>query len=487
MRLTRIVCTIGPNSLESKTLLSLYDAGMSVARLNGSHADLDWHSNAIRKIHEILPNVPILLDIPGRKIRTTQLLHEPFFLVGDTLILTTDTSHDGTKKVPVNYANLHLDLSVGNIIMADDGTLRFAVEKIDGNDIYCRVETSGQLKSRKGINVPFVRLNTPKVTIRDKQMIAFACENKVDFIGLSFVESAAHIFAFRNLIKDGFPYIVAKVENQGGIDNLQEIAEAADAIMIDRGDLSVETTLYDITIKQKHIIDVARRYGRPVIVATEMLHTMIQNPFPTKAEVSDISNAVLDGCAATMLSGETAIGSFPLEAVTTMRQVIDAAEAHLQSGVKIANISWRNAIPETMSSVIPILCRSLPISKIVAVTRSGYAARMIATHRLAQPILAVSDNLSAVRSFNLIAGTTGIYSERSFSKCSADHIMWVLNMLWKKKFLLSSDEVIVIGVSYPASGSRMNTLQIHKIGDLEKSLNWSRDNISLDYEAHHEK
>jgi pyruvate kinase len=487
MRLTRIVCTIGPNSLEPPILHSLYEAGMSVARLNGSHADLDWHSKAIRKIHETLPNLPILLDIPGRKIRTTQLLHEPTFIVGDTLILTTDTSHDGTKKVPVNYAYLHVDLSVGNTIMADDGTLRFTVEKIDGSDIYCRVETSGQLKSRKGINVPFVRLNTPKVTIRDKQMIAFACENKVDFIGLSFVESAAHIIAFRNLIKDGFPQIIAKVENQGGMDNLQEIAEAADAIMIDRGDLSVETSLYDIPIKQKQIIDVARRYGRPVIVATEMLHTMIQNSFPTKAEVSDISNAVLDGCAATMLSGETAIGSFPLEAVATMRQVIDAAEAHLQSETKRANVSCRYDIPEAMSSVIPILCRSLPITKIVAITRSGYAARMIAVHRLAQPILAVSDNPSAVRSFNLIAGTTGIYSERSFSQCSADHIMWVLNMLWKKGFLISRDEVIVTGVSYPTNGSRMNTLQIYKIGDLEKALHWSQDSTSLDSEAVHEE
>ena len=223
MRLTRIVCTIGPSSLNKSLLLALYEAGLSIARLNGSHANLGWHRDAIRLIQETLPDVPILLDIPGRKIRTTQLLCEPEFSVGDILILTTDLRHDGTKKVPVNYSNLHSDLSVGNTVMADDGTLRFTVVAIDGPDIHCRAETAGQLKSRKGINAPLVSLNTPQVTARDKEMIDFAIDNGVDFIGLSFVESAAHIFAFRELIGGRGPRIVAKVENQGGINNVHEI------------------------------------------------------------------------------------------------------------------------------------------------------------------------------------------------------------------------------------------------------------------------
>ena len=473
MRHTRIVCTIGPNSLQDSTLFSLYDAGLSVARLNGSHANLEWHRNAIKKIHDLLPEVPILLDIPGRKIRTTQLLHEPNLLVGETLVLTTDLSHDGTKKVPVNYDNLHADLSVGDSIMADDGTLRFTVTEIVGCDIYCRVETSGQLKSRKGINVPFVSLNTPQVTLRDKQMIAFACDNKVDFIGLSFVESANHVIAFRKLIHGRGPRIVAKIENQGGIDRVHEIVEAADAIMIDRGDLSVETSLYDIAIKQKRIIEAARRHGRPVIVATEMLHTMIWNPFPTKAEVSDITNAVLDGCAATMLSGETAIGSFALEAVKTMGSVIDATEDHFQSEVERTHVSSGTNIPEVMSSVIPTICRSLPISKIVALTRSGFAARMIAAHRLRQPILAVSDDAAVARSFNLIAGTRGVVSDVPFSRISSDHIMHALKMLWNRGLIVGADLVLVTGISYPTPGSRMNTIQIYNIGDLVTTLAWS--------------
>lgn len=472
MRRTRIVCTIGPNSLNASTLLALSEAGMSVARLNGSHANLDWHSDAIRQIHEMLPEVPILLDIPGRKIRTTQLTHEPEFAAGDIVILTTDTSHDGTKKVPVNYKNLHADLSPGNTVMADDGTLRFTVVKIEGDDIYCRAESTGQLKSRKGINVPFVCLNTPQVTARDKQMIDFACDNKVDFIGLSFVESAAHILAFRELINGRGPRIVAKVENQGGMNNVHEISEATDAIMIDRGDLSVETSLHDVAIKQKQIIEAARSHGKPVIVATEMLHTMIQNPFPTKAEVTDIANAVLDGCSATMLSGETAIGMFPLEAVTTMRQVIEAAEEHLQSEIMASQGAMSSSVPEAISAAIPALCRALPITKIVALTRSGYAARMIATHRLSQPIIAVSDDAAAARSFNLIAGTIGIHSDIPFSRISTDHIIHVLRMLWIKTSLIDNDVVLVTGISYPTPGSRMNTIQIFKIGELAKTLAW---------------
>lgn len=473
MRLTRIVCTIGPNSLSEPMLLALAEAGMNVARLNGSHATLEWHQDAIARIHAVLPGLPILLDIPGRKIRTVQLAHEPRFASGDIVVLTTDTAHDGKEKVPVNYENLHNDVQPGHTIMADDGTLRFTVVEVAGRDIRCRAETSGQLRSRKGINVPFVSLNTPQVTSRDERMVSFACENKVDFIGLSFVESARHILAFRELIDNRGPRIIAKVENRGGIENVHEIVEAADAIMIDRGDLSVETSLFDVAIKQKAIIEAARRFGKPVIVATEMLHTMIENPFPTKAEVSDISNAVLDGCAATMLSGETAVGPFALEAVTTMRNVIEAAEDHYLAKADQVAPAQGMSLPEAISTVIPTLCRSLPITKIVAITRSGYAARMIATHRLRQPILAVSDDPTAARSFNLIAGTRGIVSTIPFSRISADHIICILKLLWEQCEIVSEDLVLVTGIAYPTPGSRMNTIQVFRIGELAASLAWT--------------
>ncbi|MBS28101.1 MAG: pyruvate kinase [Alphaproteobacteria bacterium] len=474
MNRTRIVCTIGPRSLPEPALLALREAGMNVARLNGSHADLDWHRHAIAEVRRVLPEVPILLDIPGRKIRTTQLEHEPSFELGDEIILTTEPDHDGSAKVPVNYPDLHTDLEAGHIVLADDGTLRFTVLRVDGRDIVCRAETAGQLRSRKGINVPFVKLNTPSVTPRDEAMIAFARETGVDFIGLSFVESADQIRQFRDLIGETSPRIVAKVENQGGMDNVQEIAEAADAIMVDRGDLSVETSLHDVALRQKRIIEAARRHGRPVIIATEMLHTMIQNSFPTKAEVSDISNAVLDGCAATMLSGETAIGDFPEEAVRLMREVSEAAETHAQDLLDADAPEIGDSVPEVMSRVIPMMCRALPITRIVAITRSGFAARMIAAGRPRQPIIAVSDDIAAARSFNLIAGTMGVHSNVPFPKSSMDHFGLVLEMLWQRNFLDESDLVLTTGVTYPYPGNRMNSVQVNRISELVASLGWER-------------
>lgn len=472
MNRTRIVCTIGPCSLPEPMLRALYEAGLNVARLNGSHADLDWHRHAIGELRRVLPEVPILLDIPGRKIRTAQLAHEPSFKAGDELVLTTEPGHDGRAKVPVNYPELHADLKAGHSILADDGTLRFTVLRVSGRDIVCRAETAGQLRSRKGINVPFVKLNTPQVTPHDERMIAFARETGVDFIGLSFVESAAHVSAFRDLIGGTSPRIVAKVENQGGMDKVEEIAEAADAIMVDRGDLSVETTLHDVALRQKRIINAARKHGRPVIIATEMLHTMIQNSFPTKAEVSDITNAVLDGCAATMLSGETAVGSFPEQAVRLMRDVATASERHVQDELDSGAPDLGTAIPEVMGRVIPMMCRALPITKIVAITRSGFAARMIAVHRPRQPILAVSDDEAAARSFNLIAGTTGVHSEIPFPRASMDHFGQVLEMLWQRGLLSENDVVLTTGVTYPNPGNRMNAVQVNRVAELVVSLGW---------------
>ena len=469
---TKIICTIGPKSCNETMLAALYDEGMRVARLNGSHANLEWHSQAIALIHSVLPNVPILLDIPGRKIRTTQLNFEPSFAVGDFIILTTSLDYDGSEKVPVNYANLHRDLSVGNTIMADDGTLRFTVTKIDGADIWCQAETGGQLKSRKGINVPFVKLSTPQVTERDRSMVDFACANQVDFIGLSFVESSDHVNVFRDLIAGRGPKIVAKIENQGGLDNAEKIVEIADAIMIDRGDLSVETSLFDVALKQKAIISQAKKYGTPVIVATEMLHTMIENSVPTKAEVTDISNAVLDGCAATMLSGETAVGTYPIEAVRTMRRIIEASEQHLSNISDSLPRLLGEKTPDVIANAVPEICRNLPISKIIAITRSGFAARKIDAQQPTQPIIAVSDDELAAKGFNLIPGVLGVFSDISFLKNSTDHVADILKSLWVKKIINDSDTILVVGITYPTAGGRMNSIQIHNVGLLCKTLSW---------------
>jgi pyruvate kinase len=469
---TKIVCTIGPASEDADSLLKLRKAGLSIARLNGSHNSLEWHAETVARIRQVLPGVPILLDIPGRKIRTIQLAHEPEFSIGDTIILTTDQSHDGSQKVPVGHPSLHEQLKPGTSILADDGTLSFTVSEISGPDIICRAETAGKLKSRKGINVPNVRLVSEMITDRDRHMIRFARDNGIDFIGLSFVESADQIEAIRSLTGGSWPRIVAKVENQGGLDNLAEIINTTDALMIDRGDLSAETSFEMVSLFQKRILKEANRAGIPVIVATEMLHTMVENPFPTKAEISDITNSILDGCGATMLSGETAMGANPVKAVEVMRAVADATDKHIQTDLSGNSDHIELEVPQAMERAVALLCRSLPITKIVAITVSGFAARMIAAHRPEQPILAVSNDPHAARCFNLYAGVEGVYIDMEFPKNSADHLMKCVETLWHTGKLTSEDSIVVVAVSYPKSGNRMNHLQTHVVGDLVDSLGW---------------
>ncbi len=472
MAYTKIVATIGPATCDRRSLLALAEAGMSVARLNGSHANLEWHRIAIEMIRSLLPNTPILLDIPGRKIRTTLLAHEPSFAAGDNIVLTTDVSFDGHTKVPVSRADLHTYVKPGDIIIADDGTLRFKVEAVVGRDIVCRANKSGTLRSRKGINVPFVKLNTALVTDRDRQMIEFARELEVDFIGISFVESAGHVQAIREQVGGSTPQILAKIENQDGIDHLEEIVDAADAIMIDRGDLCVETSLETLVIYQKGIIDVARAKGKPVIVATEMLNSMIETDFPTKAEVADITNAVLDGCSATMLSGETAIGRFPVMAVQTMRRIADAAFYHLRTRPHVNEGVGRSTPTQAIEDAIASILRSVPVTKVVAATRGGYAARMLSARFVAQPIFAVSDNEAMARAFNLYSGTEGVYFDAPFPRGSADHIKACLQTLYELGKLTEEDLVLVTGVVYPRSGTRMNLIQIHKVSDLIEEFGW---------------
>jgi len=479
MSATRIVCTIGPATDNESALRDLAAAGMNVARLNGSHGDLDWCSTTIALLHEVVPEVLVLLDIPGRKIRTVDLAHEPEFVRGDTVVLTTEEGHDGSEKVPVNRASLHEEVGEGDVIMADDGTLKFTVEKVLGRDIYLRAEGPGRLKSRKGINVSSLSMAGEGVTQRDRDMVTFARDNQVDYIGISFVDSAEHVNAVRDLCGGNWPRIVSKIENKGGLDNLEQIVEATDAVMIDRGDLSVETNLENMILFQKHILDVSRSHGKPVIVATEMLHTMIENSYPTKAEVSDITNAVLDGCSATMLSGETAVGAHATESVAVMRRIADAAETYLQvrldDGSEAARRGdQRTSVPQAMEDAVALICRSLPITKIVAVTISGYAARMTAARRPSQFIIAVSNDAMAARSFNLFWGSRGVHVDIPFSKSSTDHVVKCLEELWRRGILDDDDLILVTALGYPRSGNRMNLLQTHAVCDLVESLNWKK-------------
>lgn len=468
---TKIVATIGPSTASKQKLTSMYAAGMSVARLNGSHNNLVWHKNTINMIREILPELPILLDIPGKKIRTAVLKHEPEFNIGDKLILSTEKGHDGKKKVSLTSSILHKNVKKNDIIFADDGTLKFLVTKVSGKDIYVQAKTRGILKSSKGINVPHVNIEGDLITEKDKKMISFSKKLKIDYIGISFVESAKHVKRIRSLISKNSPKIVAKVENKKGLINLEEIIRETDVIMIDRGDLSTETNIESLAINQKSIINTSIKYAKPVIVATEMLDNMITNSYPTKAEVLDISNSILDGATATMLSGETAVGKYPVDAIKVMSN-ISKSSINFKDDAQIERKNEFESDIHGSAKAIKDICISLPITKIIAITVTGFAARIISSQLLFQPIIAITNNKETARFINLISGTKGMFFATKFYKNSLDHIPKCIYYLWEQSYIQSKDMLLVTALAYPGSGRRMNLIQTLYVKDLIKTFSW---------------
>lgn len=475
MSRVRVVVTIGPKTDNPTALRALRDAGMDVARLNGSHADLAWHAQSIALLREVAPEVPILFDLPGRKVRIGQLEHELAVMAGETVTMASDQWHgSAARPVPITGPDVPSQLRRGDLLLADGGALRLSVMEVSGTQIRCRAETTGTLRAGKGIHIPAATHEGEPLTARDRQMIDFARAHGVDFVGMSFANSAKEIQSVRELIGGSTPRLLAKVETQRAMDNLDEVIAASDAVMIDRGDLSMETRLERVALFQKRILSAAKGAGTPVIVATEMLHSMIEHPYPTQAEVSDITNAVLDGASAIMLSDETAIGNFPTETVAVMRRIADAVSTDLQTVLDQQQPISLESVPQAMRDAIVLLCRRSPVTKIVAITMSGYAARMVAACMPRQPILAVSHDRATARSLNLLAGTEGIYVDIPFSRTSTDHIARCLKRLWELGKLVDDDLILVTSVGYPKSGNRMNLIQMHNVADLQQSLGWGR-------------
>ncbi|MBI3769872.1 MAG: pyruvate kinase [Deltaproteobacteria bacterium] len=475
IRKTKIIATLGPATCEEPQIRRLIAEGLDIVRLNGSHNTLDWHRTVIRRVRAISPLIPILLDIPGRKVRTGILAKDVPLTLGGVLVFTTDDSDAPGEKIPVTYRDLHLDLRAGHIVLADDGTLKFHVVEVRGRDIICRIENAGILRSSKGLNVPYVKLNGPVLADRDRRMLEFACAEGVDFIGVSFVESASHVAEVRKLLEGRSVGIVSKIENKYGLDNLREIIIASDGVMIDRGDLTAETELETLAIMQKRILREAQLHGKPVIVATEMLHTMIHNPQPTKAEVNDISTAVLDGASALMLSGETAIGDFPEQAISLMSRVSSVVE-NADAPELAADFTEKDEmIPSAIGGAILELCRKLPVTKVICLTASGFAPKMIAKYRLRQPILAVTNSIEVGRKVSMSWGVQPIVLELKFSRESADHIIRTLKDLYERSIISSDDLIIVTAVKHPRAGNKMNTIEIYHVNDLVESQGWSRD------------
>ncbi|MDO4786088.1 MAG: pyruvate kinase [Fretibacterium sp.] len=407
----KIVCTIGPASENYGTLKAMARAGMNVARLNFSHGDYEGHERKlglIRRVERDMGSpIAVLLDTKGAEIRTGLMENGEVVLARDSTVILTGAgeSFTGTsERIHINYPLLAQEVAPGQSLYIDDGTLHLEVERVEGEDVLCRVVVGGPLRNTKGVNIPGATLSLPALSEKDKEDIAWGIQHGMEYLAVSFVKTRGDVLEVRRLIESygGAMKIIAKIETHQAVQNLAEIVEVVDGMMIARGDLGVEIPTEDVPLVQKHIIEMCRSRGKVVIVATQMLDSMIRNPRPTRAEASDVANAVLDGTDAVMLSGETASGAYPVEAVSTMRRIVDRAEEEL--GIWCLPCRERSSVfgvPDAVSDAAVLISKQVSASAILSLTKSGSTARMISKHRPYCPILGVTPSQQTWRELAL--------------------------------------------------------------------------------------
>jgi len=422
MQRTKVVCTIGPASQSRDMLARLIRAGMDVARINMSHGAQELHAENIRSIRAVANSegkaVAILADLQGPKLRVGQMPPEGVLLQnGAHVSLTIDDAPATADLVPVQFKRLPLAVAIGDRIMLDDGLLDLVVEDKDETNVHCRVVTGGVLTSNKGINLPKAHLSIEAITEKDKDDLVFALKQRVDWIALSFVRRAEDVEHLRDLIRQQSEFgrlipIVAKIEKPEAMENIREIVAAADGIMVARGDLGIEVSPEGVPIMQKLIIQLSNQAGKPVITATQMLDSMIRNPRPTRAEASDVANAILDGTDAIMLSGETAVGKYPIEAVETMVRIAAETEPHMRFG-PLALSGVHHSISESVCHAAVDTAVMLRASAIIAPTITGSTARILSRFRSPSPIVAITPNPVVQRQLALFWGVHPLISRRA--------------------------------------------------------------------------
>jgi pyruvate kinase len=475
---TKIVCTIGPASSDFETMKSLVKAGMNVARLNFSHGTHEDHAKLIKSLRilseETGEPVAILQDLQGPKVRVGVLPKEGVKLTArETVILSTDPAA-AQPKIPVGYQNLHEDVKTGDKLLLDDGLMDVRVLEVKGRDISCEVVTGGVLTSHKGINVPTATLSIPAITDKDKEDVKFGVGQHVDWVALSFVRSAKEVYDLRYLIEkyeselgSEFAYvqpirIVAKIEKHEAVRNLDEIIEAVDGIMVARGDLGIEMPAEEVPLIQKTIIDKCRAAAKPVIVATQMLDSMIRNPRPTRAEVSDVANAVIDHTDAVMLSGETATGKYPVETVETMSRIIRETEASRFDDVKPDAAAMKGeTIEEAVSGVANILARDTDAKLVLVASLSGATGRIVSRHRPELPVLVATDNERVRHQLNLSWGVVPFLLPRCHTV--EELVDRSVGYLKTMKMVKKEDRIIIVAGEPVGSSGTVNLVEIRKI------------------------
>lgn len=452
MKKTKIICTMGPNEDDRQVMMDLAKNGMDIARFNfshGTHEEQKERLDRLKSVREEL-DMPIaaLLDTKGPEIRTGLLKDGRKVLLeeGKPFTLTTKSIEGNEKICHINYSGLAEDVSAGNRILIDDGLIELRVESVEGSEIHCVVINGGELGQRKGVNVPNVKIKLPALTEKDKEDIWFGIEQGFDFIAASFVRNADAIIEIKQMLSVAGSNIkvIAKIENEEGIENLDAIIEASDGIMVARGDLGVEIPAEKVPYLQKTIIRKCNEACKPVITATQMLDSMIRNPRPTRAEVTDVANAVYDGTDVVMLSGETAMGKYPVEALKMMVQIVMEAESHLDySAYQARNISADNR--KNISNAVCFSSVStaydLNAKVIVAPSISGFTARLLSKYRPSAKIIGLSPNASAVRQMQIYWGVTPFVARRAESTDIL--IASSVDLLKEKKILVSGDLAVV--------------------------------------------
>ncbi len=452
MKKTKIVCTIGPASLQTETLERMYHAGMNGARINTAYGTLDQYKLIVDNIRETA-DIPIIVDIKGPEIRL-RVKRKRTTKKGDLLEV-------GFNREEISFNHDFYDkMNIGDDVYIDNGKIRTRVAEKDSGILRLLVRNDGEIDDGKGVNIPNKQLSVPSLSKKDLEIIEFAKEHDVEYIALSFARNVQDV----NILKskaDGFKgAIIAKIENFEGVKNFEEILDAVECIMVARGDLGVEIEPERVPLVQKSIIRLCNQTGKTVATATEMLESMMRQPTPTRAEVSDVANAILDGTDAIMLSGETSIGKYPVKSVSMIsriaRETETAASSHVEDG-NFINIS------DTISKAVQGICQSMPVDKIVTLTRSGYTAKMIARFRIAQSIIAVTPEKRVKKQLELVFGVYPVHIDYRNEK---DRILAVANKLHSMNLINDKDTVLFTAAFRTVMKHASNHIEIHNIREL---------------------
>ena len=472
MRKTKIICTLGPSTDKDGVLRELIANGMNVARFNFSHGSHEEHKgrlDLLKSLREELGKpVAALLDTKGPEIRLKDFKNGTEMLeAGQTFTLTT-RDVEGTKEIcSITYKDLPQDVAPGGTIMLDDGLIKLQIQTVNDTDIVCTVLNNGKIKNKKGVNVPGVHLSMPYMSQRDKDDIIFGIEQGFDFIAASFVRTAQDVYEIRNLLNeyDSNIRIIAKIENREGVNNIDSILAAADAVMVARGDLGVEIDFTELPGIQKTIIDRSFSFGKPIVTATQMLDSMMVNPRPTRAEISDVANAIYDGTSAIMLSGETAAGAYPVEALKTMSAIAERTEQegfHLRGRTMDSN-PGKISVSDATAHAACLTARDVNAAAIVTVSESGTTARLLSKYRPQQPIIACVMKEQVQRQLSLSWGITSLMMPLAHS---TDELIEMSTALAKENGFLHNGELAVVtaGVPVGISGTT-NMIKIHMVGN----------------------